>query len=468
MTTLRGLFGETWYAIDLPGFIALAPWAAGVVVAGVVVVRRARRLQGPFALAAVMPLALAAYAFVCGPFNALLGFSRNTPGALFSGAFRVVAFSAACACAGVVMGLVGLIDALRAAPTRDGARAASGLLVLALALGLGGLSRRNAQALGPPNMDLLQLFPQGRWRGQVGLTHRPEAFLSRPRHMVNFMGSFWVEPEPMHRSQLTAIRADIAGCTASVRSDARGTTQVEVRATVGAYRLSRALPFEVEDDHGNPQWPLRVGARWSFRDRIRWTDNAERRRAIDDEVEPRGVPAVRLGAARVTVRVTGVSLSYGLRLWRLAIEGRSTSEEVSVYGMNGETWMATRSNDGMNARAHGGPLLRMAPASADRPGLRACAIASMPFTTCGDGSRAGIPVGPLGGPLYGVPDLVSVFQNTDGIGEGAEREGRSRVWCLDRFTPGDGEAMPVAARAPAGPVVEGTAVTAAEALCEGG
>lgn len=118
----------------------------------------------------------------------------------------------------------------------------------------------------------------------------------------------------MHRSQLTAIRADIAGCTASVRSDARGTLPVEVRATVGAYRLSPALPFEVEDDHGNPQWPLRVGARWSFLDRIRWTDNAERRRAIDDEVEPRGVPAVRLGAARVTVRVTGVSVSYGLRL----------------------------------------------------------------------------------------------------------------------------------------------------------
>lgn len=468
MTTLRGLFGETWYAIDLPGFAALAPWAAVVVVAGVVLVRRARRLQGPFALAAVMPLALAAYAFVCGPFNALFGFSRDSAGALFSGAFRVVAFSAACAGAGVVLGLVAFVDGLRAAPARDGARAATGLLALTLALGLGGLCRRSAHALGPPNMDLLQLFPQGRWRGQVGLTHHPSAFMSRPRHMVHFMGAFWAEPTPMQGPELSAVRADIAGCTARVRSDARGTLPVEVRATVGAYRLSRALPFEVEDDRGNPHWPLRVGARWSFRDRIRWTDNAARRRAIDDELEPRGVPALRLGQARVTVRVAGVTVSHGLRLWRLVIEDGRTPTEIPVYAMNGETWVAPWGEDSMNARAHVGPLLTTAPASADRPGLRACAIRSMPFTTCGDGSRAGLPAGPLSGPLLGGREVAPIFQSSDTIGEGARLEGRNGAWCLDRFTPGDGEVMPVAARAPVEPVVEGTAVTAAEALCEGG
>jgi hypothetical protein len=463
LTQLSALSGETHYTVDLPGLDALTPLGLALVVTGALVALRGRRTEAVFALVASVPVALGLYALACGPFSAVFGFSADTMGALFGDAYRTLARAKACAGAGFLMGLVAAADALRARPQRSFARAIPGLLVVAFAVGVAGFARHDAALLGGPNEHVMQLFPSGRWIGQAGFEHRAKAFVSPPRyHYSSLFFQGWRDPAPLAPNEKAEARVDDRECDVTVRPTTSGALPVEVRATVRAMRLRRSIPFDVEDPQGHPLWPLRVGARWTFRDRIQWSSEAARRRAIDDEEEARNAAPVRLGSARVTVTVTGVEVREGVRVWRLRMENAGNYMEMRVFGMNGETWLVGNSDDPRIART---ALVTAGPASATSPGQRACRIAGMVFNTCGDGTVADTPAGPLAGFAHHAGEDCSIFGTSRTPEEGAAVEGRQVTLCFDSFVAGDGEAMPVASTLPAA-TMSGAPLPRSEARCD--
>jgi hypothetical protein len=402
--------------------------------------------------AVAIPLSLvgsiAGFHWAYGVLNALSGATRGTAVAHFSTAFLAVAALTAAVAVAAWCGSIRMLSALFGAASERSRSALRSVPALALAIVGAGLVAHGRAAIGAPNSRLPKLSVHGELRGQVGVTHSVRAELVWPSARAFLFGTL-----PERRLDDADLAANDAACFECERSFApvdRSGELLRFRARYRGFVVERTAAFVTDDGHGDPRFPLRVGARWRFRDRYDGTTRAGGWAVAIAEgpshIAPRDVRAHRPGELGMELRVERSHVAHGLRLWDLVFEDAGRPRSMTVYGMNGITWVVTMPEQ---PRERSVSLFRPETSSGRAlPGeLFECSLEQLPFRVCSDGSNPRIPAGPVWAPKDSNAGS-GLFVALITLGAVIPGSGPRSVWCLDGFTEGTGEALPALSTAP--------------------
>jgi hypothetical protein len=448
MSTLTVLVEQCRYTLEL----RTMPWMFANALLASVAAGTALWRSTALVKAAAIPLSilggLAGFHWAYGVLNALTGATRGTAVAHFSTAFIALAALSAAVVLAAACGAVRMLSALFGASSERSRSALRSVPALALAIVGAGLLAHGRAAIGAPNSRLPTLSVDGSLRGQAGVAHAVRAELRWPSTRAFLFGTI-----PERRLDAADLAANDAACFECERSFAPVDCSGELlrfRARYRGFVVERTAAFVTDDSHGDPRFALRVGARWSFRDRYDGTTRAGGWAVAIAEgpshIAPRDVLSHRPGEQRMELRVERSYVAHGLRLWDLVFDDNGRSSTMTVYGMNGITWVVSRPEQ---PRERAAPLFR--PERGARRalpgGLVECSLEALPFRVCSDGSNPRIPAGPVWAPKdsnEGSGFFVALIT----LGAVIPGSGPRSVWCLDHFTDGTGEAIPTLATVP--------------------
>lgn len=453
MTTFHTWFNDTHFVLDLPQYSALAPSTGLVALVGCATLVRTRSGARAVSIVVGIFVSLVVYWATRGVFPLIGGRVAGSPHALFPRVFEALALlGAACAWSVCVAGASLLDRVARRANGREFA-----LSILALALSLGGFAyvARLRGELGPPQRPLPVLIGAANWRVQAGASIRASTQLGHR----DVGGWFFRRGDvALGIDELARLRATCFDCEREITGVTVGRNVFVLRARVGPYALHRQAAYDVEDSRGNARFPLRVGARWVFRDRLEATTRAGGWAiAMADglsHLTPEQQRANHLGERRRELRVERSFVENGIRFWELHHTDGARERIVVAYGQNGQTWVPEDRNDPWRRRQ---PLIEGAPERNggderyDRygryeggigAGVFSCRIHGLDFNYCGDGSNPRIPRGPVHARI-GDSSGRGLFIAAVTLGAVVPGAGPRWAYCLESFTEGSGVEMPV-------------------------
>jgi hypothetical protein len=441
MTTFRSLIGETRYVFDLPEFAAIAPSAAVVALVGAATLVRTRGLARGLSIPPALSFAAVSYLLTRGSITLFVRGSTYTALGLFPRVFDALAMLAAATALAFVLGLGAAIDGVaRRARLWE-------YIVVALALALSIVSGcylwRTRSALGSPNAPLPQLLGAYALRVQAGASIRASVALSWPANTT------WIFRSPARAidpAETARLRAECFECSREISGVTVGRDIVMFRARVGAFSVERMVAYDVEDSRGDPQFPLRVGARWTFRERLESTTRAGGWGIAMAEglshLTPQTMPSQRFGEGRRELRVERSFVEDGIRYWELHSNDSGVERTLLVYGHDGTTWRVEHRRNPWQERHRFVDLYPNPSEPGVGAGVIPCRIHGLDFTHCSNGTNPRIPRGPV----------RAVRREGSGQGAfiaavtlGAVVPGAGRTWafCLDQYTEGTGVEMPV-------------------------
>lgn len=437
---MQAVIEETRVTLTVAPLWLVYALAALCALGAVISLRKAQ----PVAIAIVVPIALVVAAAVFSHTFGWLNLLMTPNGRAFAWSFRPVFLAVAALSTGSSLALVCSIGALLAALRRS---ELSSRIPAALALIVASTCAVFAvwmvRVIGAPNGVVPRLGVEGVTRGQRAISHVVRVRFEWPATR-NWL--FTTAPRAMTEQEIATMHARCDECSRTVTTDATGPVQLSFRASLRGYTLERTVSFVVEDDRGDPRLPLQVGARWTFRDRLDRTTRAGGWAvAMADglrSLTPRDVVHRRLGDQRAELRVERSFVADGVRLWSLVFERGARRSTVTVFTMDGQTWVT---RDLEHPRAAREPWFRESPTGMRAfAGLVPCVSAFVPFSMCGDGTSPRVPAGPAWGAI-GDQSGMGLFVAAITVGAVVPGAGSSTSWCLDAFTEGSGERASVSA-----------------------
>ncbi|MBL8685575.1 MAG: hypothetical protein JNK05_40740 [Myxococcales bacterium] len=446
MTTFHGLFGETHFVLEVPEYTALVPATVVMALVGAATLVKTRSVARAISIAAAVAFSLVAYGSTRGVLS-LFGVRRTGCAlSMFPAVFAALAALAAVSGMTFVLASGAAIDRLvrRARPAEYFVAVAA----LGLSLCGGAFVLRMRAALGPPMDVMPQLLGDREARVQVGASTRMVAFLGWPARRGWLLGT----PErALDERERARFRADCNDCVREITGVSLERISVVFRARLGPFALHRTAAYNVEDSRGDARWPLRVGERWTFRERLESTTR-EGGWAVAmvgglSHLAPRTQSSNHMSERRRELRVERSFVEGGIRFWELHYEDAGDDRTMLVYGHNGLTWVVGDRRDPWQSREL---LIEGAPPRDPRlrvvgAGVFSCRIRGLDFTHCGDGSNPRIPFGPVRG---GARDSSGQGLFIAAITLGALVPGAGPRWayCLEQHTEGTGVEMPVSRR----------------------
>lgn len=443
MTTFQSWFGGTNFVLDLPQYAAFAPGTALVALVGVAALVRTRSISVGVSIVVGVVVSMGVHTAARGVFPLIESRMPGSPIVMFPRAINALAlFAAACTWSVCAAGGAVLDRLARRAAGREYAVAIVGLLLSIT--GFAYAARIRAE-LGPPQRQLPVLLGAGNWRVQVGATIHASTQLGR-RDV-----GLWIfrrAEVPLEASERATLRAECYECERDVTGVTVGRNALVFRARVGPYALHRMVGYDVEDARGDARFPLRVGARWTFRERLESTTReggwASAMVNGPSHLAPRAQSSDHLSDRRRELRVERSFVEGGIRFWELHYEDAGDERTMIVYGHNGLTWVVGDRRDPWQSREL---LIEGAPPRDPRlrvvgAGVFSCRIRGLDFTHCGDGSNPRIPFGPVRG---GARDSSGqgLFIAAITLGALVPGEGARWAYCLEQYTEGTGVEMPV-------------------------
>lgn len=443
MFTLQAVLDETRVTLTVAPLWLFYALAALSVLGAALSLRKASGATIAIAVPLSVVTAVAVFGLTHGWINLVFGPGDRSFVRHFRAVFLAVGALSSCAALAVVCAVIALLGALRRS---DFSSRVPAVIALVFSVLCGLFAASMVRSIGAPNAIVPRLGLATSGRGQRGIEHTVRVRFEYPESRS------WLFTRPsvlISDAQLAAMHARCDECSHVVSAEVPGVVQAHLRGALRGYWFERAVQFVVEDDRGDPRFPLQAGARWRFRDRIDSTTRAGGWAVAMGEgarsLVPRDVAVRRLGELRAELRVERSYVSDGVRLWSVVFERGTNRETYEVFTMGGQTFIT---RDPEHPRAAQSPWFRDSARPVTLPsGLVACPSQFVPFSLCGDGTAPRIPAGPAGG-FISDRSGTGLFVAAITLGAVVPGSGPRTSWCLDGYDSGSGDVLARPSTAP--------------------